>query len=62
MSIKNNKLKTVQKNYNLEYWIGNKHIETIIYNLSKSLCTYTVNKLNKTNSYKLGEFKYIQII
>lgn len=60
MNIKDHKLKIVKK-YNLEYWIGNKHIETLVYNTTKALCNYTLKVLKKSNSYNLGKFKYKQI-
>lgn len=42
--------------YNLEYWNGNRHIETIHYNISKPLALSIMKKL-KVSTHSLGTFK-----
>lgn len=42
--------------YNLEYYIGNRLLETIVYNKSKPLCLYLKKNLENT-THKLGKFK-----
>ncbi len=50
--------KVINKLYNLEYWISNKHESTIMYAKSSSQCFSMGNILKKTDSrYKMGSFK-----
>jgi hypothetical protein len=43
-------------NYNLEYYINNRLVETIVYNKPKPLCLSIKNKLSEV-SHKAGIFK-----
>ena len=43
-------------NYNLEYYIGNKLVETVVYNKPKPLCLSIKGKLSNS-SHKIGTFK-----
>lgn len=43
--------------YNLEYWIGKKHVETVMYNVPKSLAIWKAKQLKKT-THTIGTFKY----
>ena len=46
------------KSYNLEYWIGTKHVSTISYNKPKVILKGIAKMLKTNQSYKLGLFKY----
>lgn len=51
-----------RKFYNLEYWIGNKHESTVMYNKPSSQCFSMGRLLKDTDSrYKLGTFKNKEI-
>jgi hypothetical protein len=45
--------------YNLEYWIGNKHVETVLYNIPKSIAKWKEKQLKKT-THTMGVFKYVE--
>ena len=45
-------------NYNLQYYIGDRLVETIAYNKPKPLCLSIKNKLSGS-SHKSGTFKLV---
>lgn len=60
MNIKKNLLN--KPVYNLEYWVGNKLIQTVMRNKTISQCISFGKSLKSNNSnYKLGKFKHKQI-
>ena len=46
--------------YNLEYWNGSKHIETVMYSVPKAVAIWKAKQLKMT-THKIGTFKYIQV-
>lgn len=51
--------KTIPKEtemFNLEYLIGNRVVETVLYNESRVLCLWKKNKLSNS-SHRLGTFR-----
>lgn len=45
--------------YDLEYWVGNKKVETIFYQKPIQLCKWKENQLKSQHNYKLGKFKIV---
>lgn len=46
--------------YNLQYWNGNKLVETVMYNVPKPLAMWKAKQLKQT-SHILGTFKYVEV-
>lgn len=46
-----------QERYDLEYYIGNKHIETVAYDISDKMCTVIQRHLRKHGNSKGGNYK-----
>ena len=44
--------------HNLEYWVGNKLVETIMYDKPISQCISFGKSLKQDSKYKLGTFKH----
>lgn len=45
------------KFYNLEYWIGKKHIETVARNMTKGFCSGKRQECISSGRYSMGKFK-----
>lgn len=50
------------KLYNLEYWQGNKHESTVVYNRTRPQLNRLKSHLKKNDSrYKIGNFKLKEV-
>jgi len=45
------------KNYNLEYWVGSKHVETCLYNVRYAVAKGVKSNLEKETKYQSGTIR-----
>ena len=46
--------------FRLEYWVGKKHLETIIVSATSAICYHKRNQLKET-THRLGELRVVKI-